>query len=285
MPTINPTLPADGDTAVVAPYNNAFTAILGVLNGNVDADNITTGAIGLSELSTTIQGFLVPTGMIAPYGGSTAPTGWLLCDGSSYLRASYTSLFAVLGTAYGSADGTHFNVPDLRGRNPIGNDAMGGTAANRVQRSTTLTTTSGSATATVGSATGLSVGMKVVSTNVTAGTTISAISGTTLTLSANATGTGATVAARFSLIADAQVLGSTGGVDVHQLISDQMPSHSHTPPGNIWYESTGYGNINIGSTGGSNAANISGNPFSSTGGDQSHPNLQPGQVVNYLIKI
>lgn len=59
-------------------------------------------------------------GFMQMYGGTAAPTGWLLCDGTSYLRATYPSLFAILSTTYGSADGTHFNVPDLRGRIPIG---------------------------------------------------------------------------------------------------------------------------------------------------------------------
>lgn len=62
----------------------------------------------------------VPSGMIQMYGGSTAPTGWLLCDGTSYLQATYPILFGIIGTTYGSADGTHFNVPDMRGRSPIG---------------------------------------------------------------------------------------------------------------------------------------------------------------------
>jgi len=55
------------------------------------------------------------SGLIAPFAGTTAPSGWLLCDGSSLLRASYANLFAAIGTTWGSADGTHFNVPDLRG--------------------------------------------------------------------------------------------------------------------------------------------------------------------------
>ncbi len=60
------------------------------------------------------------SGFITMYGGSSAPTGWLFCDGSSVLRATYPDLFTAIGTTYGSADGTHFNVPDMRGRTPIG---------------------------------------------------------------------------------------------------------------------------------------------------------------------
>jgi microcystin-dependent protein len=53
-------------------------------------------------------------------GTETPPTGWLECDGSSLLKASYPDLFSgyerSIGTAYGSVDADHFNLPDLRGR-------------------------------------------------------------------------------------------------------------------------------------------------------------------------
>jgi microcystin-dependent protein len=57
----------------------------------------------------------VPTGVVLPFAGATAPTGFLFCDGSSQLRSTYAALFAVIGTTYGSVDGTHFNLPDTRG--------------------------------------------------------------------------------------------------------------------------------------------------------------------------
>lgn len=44
---------------------------------------------------------------------------WLACDGASLLRSDYPDLFAVIGTIYGAADGTHFNLPDMRGRTAI----------------------------------------------------------------------------------------------------------------------------------------------------------------------
>jgi len=47
------------------------------------------------------------------------PGNWLPCDGASLLRSDYPDLFTALGTTYGAADGTHFNVPDLQGRAPI----------------------------------------------------------------------------------------------------------------------------------------------------------------------
>lgn len=62
-----------------------------------------------------------PAGTIASFGGGSAPTGWLLCDGSAVSRTTYAALFAVIGTTFGTGDGsTTFNVPDLRDRSPMG---------------------------------------------------------------------------------------------------------------------------------------------------------------------
>lgn len=64
---------------------------------------------------------IFPAGMITHYGGSSAPTGWVLCDGSAISRSTFSALFAILSTTYGTGDGTTtFNVPDLRGRVPVG---------------------------------------------------------------------------------------------------------------------------------------------------------------------
>jgi len=60
-------------------------------------------------------------GEIVTYAGPTSPDAkWLPCDGSSLLRTDYPDLFIVIGTVYGATDGTHFNLPDLRGRATIG---------------------------------------------------------------------------------------------------------------------------------------------------------------------
>lgn len=60
----------------------------------------------------------VPAGAEMLWPTETPPTGWLEEDGSSLLRATYGDLFAVIGVTYGSADGTHFNLPDMRGQHP-----------------------------------------------------------------------------------------------------------------------------------------------------------------------
>lgn len=62
-----------------------------------------------------------PAGKISMYGGSAAPTGWILCDGSAVSRTTFAALFAAIGTTYGVGDGsTTFNVPDFRGRVGVG---------------------------------------------------------------------------------------------------------------------------------------------------------------------
>ena len=80
-----------------------------------------------------VSGFgLLPTGMIAPFAMSTAPTGWLECDGSAVSRATYANLFAALGTTHGVGDGSStFNVPDLRGEFIRGWDNGKGTDSGR----------------------------------------------------------------------------------------------------------------------------------------------------------
>ena len=62
-----------------------------------------------------------PIGTILPYGGATAPFGWFLCQGQAVSRTEYAELFAVIGTAFGSGDGTStFNVPDMTGKTAMG---------------------------------------------------------------------------------------------------------------------------------------------------------------------
>lgn len=62
-----------------------------------------------------------PAGIVFPFAGSTAPQGYLLCDGSAVSRTDYADLFTAIGTTYGAGDGsTTFNVPDLSGRVVIG---------------------------------------------------------------------------------------------------------------------------------------------------------------------
>jgi len=80
--------------------------------------------------SSQISGDTNPVGTLLDYAGTTAPTGYLMCDGRSLTTAAYPALFAVVGYAYGGG-GANFNIPDFRGRFARYLDNMGGTAAGR----------------------------------------------------------------------------------------------------------------------------------------------------------
>lgn len=65
-----------------------------------------------NKLDKSAEISLVPTGCVAAFAGTTAPTGWLKCDGSAISRTTYAALFAAIGTKYGTGDGsTTFNLP------------------------------------------------------------------------------------------------------------------------------------------------------------------------------
>lgn len=69
---------------------------------------------------------LMPVASIIEWPTATAPTGWLLCDGQAVSRSAFALLFAEIGVTYGIGDGsTTFNLPDLRGRFPLGKASAG----------------------------------------------------------------------------------------------------------------------------------------------------------------
>lgn len=253
--------------------------------------------------STVDGGFYVPAGTILDYGGSVAPYGFHLCYGQAVSRTTYARLFGVIGTSFGVGDGSStFNLPDVRGRVRLGKDDLGGTAANIAQVTTDLTTTASSTSASVASATGLCVGMIIVNANVNTGTYITAISGTTITLSSAATGS-ATATARFSLFSDAQTVGAVGGAITNTLAIPQMPAHDHggntgagTPHSHTLNDVDNTITISAGATPDilrtsaaadaltTNTESAHTHPITSQGGGQPHANLQPSLVVNSIIK-
>ena len=90
-------------------------------------DYLDIGGGGSGESSTLYADN--PIGSIIPYGGTTAPSGWLICNGMAVSRTTYADLFDAIGTTFGSGDGsTTFNIPDLRNRAVMGagtNGALG----------------------------------------------------------------------------------------------------------------------------------------------------------------
>jgi microcystin-dependent protein len=107
-----------------------------------------------------------------------------MCDGTSYLRTAYPALFTAIGTAYGTVDGTHFNVPDLRGQFLRGRDGGAGVDPDRTTR--TALKTGGATGDNVGSA--QATATKRPTTGFTTGTGSTA-TGTTGTESATHTHT------------------------------------------------------------------------------------------------
>jgi microcystin-dependent protein len=81
----------------------------GHFTGNLVVDGTITGTLNF-----------VPAGCIMMWSTTSAPTGWLFCDGSSVLRGTYGALFNAIGTTYGSLDGSTFNLPDMRDRFTVG---------------------------------------------------------------------------------------------------------------------------------------------------------------------
>jgi microcystin-dependent protein len=100
------------------------------------------GWIQFSDLETSFgnASSTIPSGAIMIWSTTTAPTGWMICDGAAISRTTYSALFAVIGTTYGAGNGsTTFNLPNLKGRVPVGYnigvdsefDAMGETGGSK----------------------------------------------------------------------------------------------------------------------------------------------------------
>lgn len=68
-------------------------------------------------------GDTIPAGTVTMFAGATAPSGWLFCQGASLLRTDFGRLFGAIGTTFGAVDGTHFTLPDMRDKFPLGANA------------------------------------------------------------------------------------------------------------------------------------------------------------------
>ncbi|MEZ0208563.1 MAG: phage tail protein [Candidatus Paceibacterota bacterium] len=123
----------DQDSALSAANVQSVYAVDGDLwynNSSGTPVQITQGSSIASASSP-----LVPSGVIWPYGGSSAPTGFLMCDGSAVSRTTYADLFAAIGTTYGVGNGSStFNLPNAQGRAPIGAGTYTDTVSGSVTR-------------------------------------------------------------------------------------------------------------------------------------------------------
>lgn len=229
-------------------------------------------------------------GMVTPYAGSSAPSGWLICDGSAINRTTYSTLFGVTSTTYGIGDGsTTFNIPDLRSRLPIG-AGTGTKVATFSSRASNIITVTGLSNASnnefqtgqavlysapSGAMTGLTHNttyyvVRVTNTTFSLATTLAnAQNGTVIALSSDGTGT-----QTFTQTLTARTSGDTGGEENHAMSSIELLAHTHTYSG-------AYNNAG---TGAGYATYSLGVNTSSTGGNTAMNNMQPFVVLNYIIK-
>ena len=203
-----------------------------------------------------------------PWSGGAAPSGWLLCDGTSYPTATYPELFAAIGYTYGGG-GASFNVPDMRGRFPLGlHDGTAGTV-NRVGPTEYPAVNSpgvagGDDVVTLGStqvpnhthtATGSS---NTVGNHTHTGTAASAGSHThTIEYGTNDVNGGGGTYPTYMTRTGSFETTSSNGAHTHSLSINGAGSHSHTIT------------VTVNAT---------------TGGGQPHRNVPPYLAFNYIIK-
>lgn len=267
------------------------------LAANSDSKIATQRAVKAFVEATAGTTFLVPTGAILPYGAASAPSNYLLCDGSAVSRATYVTLFGVIGTTYGSGDGsTTFNVPNLKSAFPLGSGQRTETftfdGASAVDPTTDEITVSsnqwlqtGQAVALTGSSlpTGLSATTYYVirqsATVIKLATSLAnAIAGTAVDITADGSGT-----CTLTLTLTSRALGDEGGEENHGLTTSEIPAHQHY---NNAFQSAATGSqttTNSFDTT-STAVQDAGTVTSNTGGSTAHNNMPPYVVVNYIIK-
>lgn len=280
---------------VAAGAVNANTTTKGLVEIATQAEVNSGTAIGGTGASLAVTpATLGITGLISPYAGSSAPTGWLLCDGTAVSRTTYATLFGVTSTTYGTGDGsTTFNLPDLRNRTPIG-AGTGTKVATFASRSSNVITVTGLTNAAnnefqtgqavlysapSGAMTGLTDNTTyylIRTGNLTfslATTLANAIDNVPISLSSDGTGT-----QTFTLTFTTRAVGGTGGEENHALTTAELAAHTHTLD-SIYKQVGGFGGFNGGNSGPVNVPNTG-----SAGGDTSHNNMQPFLNINYIIK-
>lgn len=238
----------------------------------------------------------VMTGFVQMYTGTSAPSGYLFCDGAEVSRTTYVSLFGVISTSYGIGNGTTtFNIPDLRGSFFLGSGTrtrvMTFDGASAVEPSTdTITVTSnnwlhtGQAVALTGSSlpTGLTAGTYyVIRTSATAiklaVDVANANAGDAVDITADGSGT-----CTLTQTLTSRSVGDTGGEETHALTDAEMPSHIH----NIYINSGGAGtNSNLPTTTADFQNNKSGAEYIvPSGSDAPHNIMPPYGTGMFIIK-
>jgi microcystin-dependent protein len=268
--------------------NKTLTSALVSSGGNVvgttATQTLTNKTIDLEPASNTITGRLastnggIPAGVISQFAGSSAPDGYLLCQGQSVSTAEFAGLFAAIGYNYGGS-GASFNVPNLENRVPVGKGSgtFGSLNATGGAESVTLTTEQIPSHSHTGS------------TNNTGGHTHT---GSTGTESAGHTHSGTTAGGN-SLhthtykngTSVSRASGTLGGIQGVVLAGSEgttgNASNNHTHTFDTGGVSANHTHSFTTASNGSHSHTVT---VENTGGGLSHNNLQPYIVVNYIIK-
>ena len=217
----------------------------------------------------------LPAGSIIEWGGATAPANWLIADGSAVSRTTYASLFAAIGTTFGAGDGsTTFNLPDMRGRVPVGKN--GGTFG-------TLGATGGAETValTLAQMPGHSHAVTITDPGHTHSNTLT---NATVASDGHTHGSGSLMANIWvgywrTTSGNSWTATNSGGVTA------PGGSTTSTTSGAAINGSTAgnSGSVTVGITNASKTTGITAST-DTQGSGSAHSNLQPYQVVNYIIK-
>jgi microcystin-dependent protein len=120
VPVIGGMTQSDADAKFLRASGGTITGTFTVPTPQVNYGDMDYAVVPKSYVDDTL------VGLVLPYAGSSAPSGWLLCQGQAISRTTYAALYALCGTTYGVGDGsTTFNIPDLRGRLPVGIGSSG----------------------------------------------------------------------------------------------------------------------------------------------------------------
>jgi microcystin-dependent protein len=118
------------DILTVSTTVATVTVPVAVNDAPTTGDHLTNKTYVDAQVATAVA--RMPAGVVAMHAASTAPTGWLECNGTAVSRTTYAALFTAISTTWGAGDGsTTFNVPDLRGEFVRGWDHGKGTDAGR----------------------------------------------------------------------------------------------------------------------------------------------------------
>lgn len=263
-----------------------------VKTADIDSSAVTSAKIAAGTIaeSNMADGTYVPVGAIMQFAGASAPTNWLLCDGSERQVSTYPALDAVLGTTYGArtngsggAGSSHFRLPDLRGRVVAGKDDMGGTPAGRLTATASGVTVL-SAANTLGATGGSQVhtlsSSQIPAHSHPATSTPSGAHAHTVNSGTGKTGSVGDHAhtGMYGVAGTPAANGSFGGFGIYG------------PGGNIDNHTTGWQTGGAGAhdhsvtidSGGSHSHTIT--VSNNTGGDGAHTNTQPTIVLNYIIR-